>query len=104
MIGIWIIIIIYLALVIWSIKISIDNANYEPLPKRIDSLVKKYPNCKICQDSPCEREVCRRSKYEINGCESCPAIHVCNEKYNDITCSITKDKIELLVNDRKEIF
>ena len=50
----------------------------------------KNKKCFICQDGPCEREICKRAEFKINSCDECIVFEICNSilRTNYDTCEI----------------
>lgn len=62
-------------------------------------------SCRICQDNPCERKICKRKLYKIDHCfweNNCPAIILCNLSWGDHNCKEFRKGIEDLVNGKRE--
>ncbi len=59
--------------------------------------------CFVCQDSPCEREICKRAEFKIKSCDECIVFEICNSilRTNYDTCEI-RINIEKLVNERNK--
>lgn len=58
-------------------------------------------NCGVCSDSPCERDVCKRELFKIEGCNNCPAKNVCSVRTTRPAKNCPEArKIEKLVNER----